>query len=372
MSHVDQALVCLSSQPVVRTRDRDDGDGRLALRVGREYPRSTSRPSAMLRFMSSLPRRPRRRLVAWTVILSAIVACGSDAITASGPPPQGDPGEAGAPDASPAGDAEAAACVNMDVLFIIDESPSMKDEQHAVAESARPLMAKLDRLYEGCGPEVDFRVAVTTSGRSIRYTTTDPPLALSESGHDGRFRKVCGMTRSWVQRGDPDRAENFACAIEVGVDGPAIEMPFESMALALGARVADGVNAGFLREDALLAVVVLTDADDCSRKDDDFTLARTDCNDPSAGSGWSTPREYVSFLDTLKGSRARWTLTAIAGENACESDAGGATEAVRLKRFVAQAGSSGTFASICSGDLTPGLDAAISSFEAGRRRVLRL
>jgi hypothetical protein len=58
----------------------------------------------------------------------------------------------------------------------------------------------------------------------------------------------------------------FACIAALGDGGCAFQAPFASVARALGA---DGQppppdNAGFLRPDALLVVVVLTDQDDCS------------------------------------------------------------------------------------------------------------
>ena len=39
----------------------------------------------------------------------------------------------------------------------------------------------------------------------------------------------------------------------------------------------DGTNSGFLRPDALLAVVILTDEDDCSREDNNFTIQNDSC-----------------------------------------------------------------------------------------------
>ena len=55
-------------------------------------------------------------------------------------------------------------------------------------------------------------------------------------------------------------------------------MPLYAAELALVDRVADGTNAGFRRDDALLAIVILTDEDDCSREDNNFTIQNDVCS----------------------------------------------------------------------------------------------
>jgi hypothetical protein len=106
--------------------------------------------------------------------------------------------------------------------------------------------------------------------------------------------------------------------------------------------------------------VILTDQDDCSYEQPAFVV-------PSGSSVCATGVEpiatYVDFLDSFAGGRDRWTLTAIAGggPGACNSPLGAANEAMRLEALVALAGPNATLASLCSGDLRPGLDAAIGA-----------
>src|SRR5690606_3984673 len=60
-----------------------------------------------------------------------------------------------------------------------------------------------------------------------------------------------------------DLEEAFACAATVGVDGEGIERPMDALvtALALSGSLAP-CNDGFLREDSLLVVVLVTDEED--------------------------------------------------------------------------------------------------------------
>jgi hypothetical protein len=131
---------------------------------------------------------------------------------------------------------------------------------------------------------------------------------------------------------------------------------------ALQERAAD-TNSGFLRDDALLAVVYLTDEDDQSTTQDNFTITVT--SQPPID--WN-PQDQVSFFDTLKGNRTRWAAGVIAGDGDCSSGFGMAADAVRLKQFVTLANGNGStqavFSSICDGDLTGGLKKALDTFQA--------
>jgi hypothetical protein len=187
---------------------------------------------------------------------------------------------------------------------------------------------------------------------------------MSESGDDGAFRQDCGMSRRWLERGDSDVPGTFSCAAQVGTGGPSLEMPLHALELALTDRVNDGTNQGFLREDALLAVVVLTDEDDCSRQDNNFTVANDAC-DSSMPEIVDTDH-YLGWLDTLKGERGRWATAVIAGPGpgTCTSSFGEAFEATRLKGFVNDTGTNAVFSSICEGDLASALEDALNTFEA--------
>ena len=178
------------------------------------------------------------------------------------------------------------------------------------------------------------------------------------------------MTRPWLERGDPSLAETFACVAQVGTDGSGVEMPLEAMKLALSARIEDGSNGTFLRDDALLAIVILTDENDCS-------IAGTDAPDIDLdilcrrNALLTDVDAYLTFLDGLKKDRGRWATAVIAGPNQCSSSFGNARGAIRLQYFANTVGKTGRFSSICEGDLSISLREALETFDVACREFPR-
>ena len=155
-------------------------------------------------------------------------------------------------------------CRKMDLIFVIDDSGSMEEEQTNLASNF-PMFASLLNSYTiSTGETLDYRAAITTTGITANITIAAPqipgfppfpPIQQPQTGLDGKFKQACGMTRPWLERTAPNMATTFACNADVGTSGPAIEMPLRASELA--ATLA--TNPGFLREDALLGIVILTD-----------------------------------------------------------------------------------------------------------------
>jgi len=214
---------------------------------------------------------------------------------------------------------------------------------------------------------LDYRVAVTTTGRNYNYTMSTPlgPIPQSQTGGDnGTMLKPasCNMTKRWIDKTDPDPSMTFSCVANVGTGGPGDEMPLSAMRDAFEERMADGTNAGFRRADALLAIVFLTDEEDCSYEQSvSLPLGQSLCD-----SMQEPVPNYVSFLDTYTGNHSRWAIAAIAGPGpgACSSQFGGADEATRLKQFVSLTGQNAVMSSICDGDLSIGLMQALTLFQS--------
>jgi len=313
--------------------------------------------------------------------LRCVLACAVLVIGACGPtsPNSGDDDDdsvdggsnPGRPDANrtpPVEFADAApaeACDKMDILFIVDNSGSMGEEQANLALNFPGFITVLDNFVAENGNPIDYRVAVTSTGVTKSWTQETippfPPIPDSQTGDDGAMLQRCDMTRRWVEKSDPTPGTTFACAAELGSNGPNEEMPLEALRKAFDDRIADGTNVGFLREDALLAVVILTDENDCSRQDDNFTLtfAQNLCDTVSP-----VP-PYAEFLDSVTGGAGRWAVAVIAGPGpgSCSSDFGSAEEATRLIEFANLAGDNGVVTSICESDLTIGLQEALMTFE---------
>jgi hypothetical protein len=253
-------------------------------------------------------------------------------------------------------------CNQMDLVFVVDDSGSMMEEQMNLGTNF-PMFASLLSSYRTpSGEPIDFRVAVTTTGKDLSYTVTGFPFPFNESGDDGAFRNNCNASSRWLGAGDANMQQTLACRANVGTGGPSFEMPLLMSRWALEKRVADGTNAGFVRPEALLAIVMLTDEDDTSTTQNNFVLSPTSEPQPDYH-----PADHVAFLDQLKGHRSRWASAVIAGDGDCSSAFGNAANATRLKDFVsrANAGSTqATFSSICDGDLTIGLQKALMLFQA--------
>ncbi|HVV87284.1 MAG TPA: hypothetical protein VHE35_29790, partial [Kofleriaceae bacterium] len=220
----------------------------------------------------------------------------------------------------------------------------------------------------GDGEHLDYRAAITTTGITADFTIVIPAMPplipndtripQSQSGADGKFRQTCGMTRPWLEPTDPNMPATFACAANVGTNGPAIEMPLRAAELA----VDETVNPGFVRDDALLGIIMITDEDDCSRRTSGFETHGDGCA-VNGDMDLATIPSFVSSFDARKGDRARWATAVIAGQQACTSSFGNADEAIRMKQFAQAAGDNAAFGDICQGNLAPALQQALDTFQ---------
>jgi hypothetical protein len=304
----------------------------------------------------------RTRIITGIVILS-VAACG--------PTPSGNTGD---DDDSPTPDAPIAppppdpgpGCQAIDVLFVIDNSGSMGQEQENLIANFPSFIGVLDQSG------LDYRVAVTTTGRDYEYTMSTPLGNIPQSidgGDNGTMLKKGTMTKRWIEKADPDVSATFSTLANVGTSGPSDEMPLSAMRDAFEERMADGTNQGFHRPDALLAIVFLTDEEDCSYEQSvSLGFAQSLCD----GGTMEPVANYVTFLDQYTGDHSRWAIAAIAGKGpgACSSSFGGADEATRLKQFVQLTGTNATMSSICDGDLSIGLMQALELFESACGGIL--
>ncbi len=165
----------------------------------------------------------------------------------------------------------------LDILFVIDNSNSMQEEQDAVS---RELTAFIDEIKHAGGVRQDFNVGVVTT--SVYQHTLQNGVSWmrdfpTQSGHlravptvlaDGGLNLEAGTERV-LSGEDPELVGKFAKLVRQGTFGSGQETPFEAVRLALltdlnRVPVANGGNYGFLRDGARLLIVVLTDEDDCS------------------------------------------------------------------------------------------------------------
>ena len=167
---------------------------------------------------------------------------------------------------------------NVDILFVIDNSLSMEEEQDELADNFPRFIEVLEGI-EGGLPNVHIGVVSTDVGAGQIV----PGAGCTQIGDDGGLQAVArGSCQAPGDRfiediADPDdpdvRIRNydpavasledtFSCIARLGTLGCGFEAPLESMYRAL--KDEKGLNTGFLRDDAFLAVVFITDEDDCS------------------------------------------------------------------------------------------------------------
>lgn len=168
----------------------------------------------------------------------------------------------------------------LDILLVVDNSFSMKDEQAALAKALSPFFERLGVARDGAvGPLPSLHVGVISP--NLGAYEDEIPICLG-AGDDGALQSspradgckaptlepwvkdvVSGELR--VTNYDGSIAEAVGCIAQLGVDG----CGFEQHLAAIGRALApDHVhNAGFLRDDAKLAIIIIADEDDCSVKE---------------------------------------------------------------------------------------------------------
>ncbi|MCX5747880.1 MAG: VWA domain-containing protein [Proteobacteria bacterium] len=162
---------------------------------------------------------------------------------------------------------------DLDLLFVIDNSGSMREEQTSLRANFRRFIGVLATIDGGL-PNVHIGVVTSDLGTQ----TTDghdggSAFGCTARGEDGALRALPSGARFLVDEADgsggrrtnyPGTLEDaFAQIAEVGNVGCGIEQHLGAMQRAL--EPDNAVNAGFLRPHAFLAVVVIADEDDCSQ-----------------------------------------------------------------------------------------------------------
>ncbi|HXU02020.1 MAG TPA: hypothetical protein VN903_13700 [Polyangia bacterium] len=165
---------------------------------------------------------------------------------------------------------------NVDILVMVDNSTSMMLSQNKLNSSFASFVSALRASPQGL-PNLHLAVVSSDMGAG------DGSIAQCDAtrGDNGLFqntpRGTC--TSSGLQTGamfisDVGGTKNytgnmetvFSCIAALGEQGCGFEHQFASILRALGADDAlpPLANQGFLRQDALLAIVLLTNEDDCS------------------------------------------------------------------------------------------------------------
>jgi len=181
----------------------------------------------------------------------------------------------------------------LDLLFMIDNSSSMSSAQDNLRANMPSFMNVLKGLPGGLP---DLHLAVVTSDMGVGPTDAADQLVqgCGATGDDGAFQAAptggctatgldpgatflvdSGGTTEKTNFGNQDITTVFQCITALGASGCGFEHQLASIVHALGAdNVVAGKptppmsNAGFLRDEAYLGIVLLTNEDDCSAPSD--------------------------------------------------------------------------------------------------------
>lgn len=164
-----------------------------------------------------------------------------------------------------------------DILFVVDNSGSMLDDQERLAES-------FDRFVEQIAGRGDHQIAVITTdvqglgeqqGASEALFSSEFPFAseypnqIDKAGcspivpylANGCFRGREGGA-SFARTADPASIARLKQTLIVGSCGSGAEKGLDAMTLALAQMGPGGCNEGFLRTEANLVVIFVSDEDD--------------------------------------------------------------------------------------------------------------
>ncbi|HVK61170.1 MAG TPA: hypothetical protein VM432_06450 [Bdellovibrionales bacterium] len=257
-----------------------------------------------------------------------------------------------------------------DILFVIDDSESMATHQET-------LKANIDRFVSGFGQnhQLDFQIGVVSVFDSKRYGSV-----VTEFYPKGKLRPLLDASRNPLKGASfVTRAEGFVEVLgetlKIGVTprfkkdekgnilrdakrnkidggGPEYEEIFSPMLAAV-----DGRNPGFIRPDAHLAVIIITDAEDSTPE-----------MDPSDA--------YTELLKAKGGNSEMVSTYGILALKGCEADPGikdaGQVEPIKIIDFLTEAGGAGF--SLCDKDYGTKLESVGQQIQekAGKDLVISL
>lgn len=213
----------------------------------------------------------------------------------------------------------------VDILLVIDNSGSMQPYQEELGRRFGDFI----RFF--IDADVDYQIGVITTTVLPPETdpipfgcTTEDLAAIPEPGHlvDGQI----------IDADTPDAEAVFADLVGVGTCGSTFEMGMEAAALALSPELLREVNAGFIRTDAELTLIFVSDEEDAS---------------PMPVS------EYVNTFREAKGLRASRGAYNASALTALDVDACGQIATTASDRYTDLADQSeGIIGDLCEADFT--------------------
>lgn len=226
-------------------------------------------------------------------------------------------------------------CDTVDVLFVVDNSGSMRDDNAQLI----PAFANVEDLVSGVidGP-CSYRIGVTTTESAPEFQ----PLRCQQRGALSRAGAICADPWGgdlehppWVS--ELDDISTLGCLLAVGTHYDTDEKQLDTLIAAIGPELQGpgGCNEGFMREGVPLIVVLVTDEDD----DDDSEDPAESPERTGSGGG---PQQWWDQLTARKpANELGLVLLAATNPAGCDwqpsqggSDGSGAEYAERILTFL--------------------------------------
>ena len=244
-------------------------------------------------------------------------------------------------------------CERIDLVFSVDPSGSMDEELDAMATDVFPGFASA--LLDVGGGLQDYRVGVIDA--------CPTPANFHTGGSAGECNFESG--ESWMTSESSSLNAEFSCVGMIDRQNNCSgqnddEQPIAAAVASLSSPAIDNANQGFLRDDALLVVVAITDEDECPD--------HPDCSD----TGDSRADGLYSQLVAVKGDVRKTVFLGIGGglPSGCAPGTYGDADPANLlnkvtNRFTDEG--RGVWWDLCAGQLEDGLSEAIAIIDSACR-----
>lgn len=176
---------------------------------------------------------------------------------------------------------------SVDILWVVDNSKSMEQEQARVASGAQAFISNLETTG------MDFHLGVIT-------TDADPANA-DASALLGNPPVLSNTT--------PDYVNAFAARVKVSTGGSDQEKGLEAAYFAVSPPLVNSRNAGFIRADAMLSIIIVSDENDCS----DFGALGANAEGTDCYDRYDELRPVPDIVSDFKALKADGGLVTISG-----------------------------------------------------------
>jgi hypothetical protein len=241
----------------------------------------------------------------------------------------------------------------VDVLFVVDNSGSMMEEQQSLGQNFAAFLSAANQAA------VDYRIGVTTTGLDPSPGGWSECPGGAQGGENGRLFPVDGSRPRIITPATPGAATVFANNTRVGVchwNEQGLDAAYRALSDPLlyqqddpRTPLANDGNGGFLREEAKLAIIFLSDEEDFSSQPVSF---------------------YETYFLALKGNdKTKLSINAIVGPmdlSTCPTSSSSGSRYIQLAQSTG-----GAVESICTPNWAASLEKlSNSAFGPNRRFTL--